>query len=118
MSGLILVGVFLGALIPTSYRSVPKQTKPKDCEYTSIGDHVCHDGVAVSQDLLLSGRVKYGDWLYLEGIGLKRVNDTMNARHKNRVDVWVNTYKEEKEFEARYKQHPIKVWIIHIQRGE
>ncbi len=113
---LILVSLLLGNLTLTSYRSVPSQTD--DTPFvTSIGERVCKDGVAVSQDLLLSGRVKYGDWLYIDGVGLKRVNDTMAPRWKNHVDVWVSSYEKEKTFQKKFKGGQVPVWIVQF-KGE
>ena len=107
----VLVLVFLGQIITTTYRSVPAQTDSSPF-YTSTGEHVCKDGIAVSQDLLLSGKVKYGDWVYIEGIGLKKVNDCMNPRHRKRMDIWVGTYREEKEFDKKYGHIKLKVWLV------
>lgn len=108
---LIIMGIFIGNFVVTSYRSVPSQTD--DTPYiTSIGEKVCRDGVAVSQDLLKSNKIKYGDWLYIEGVGLKRVNDTMNKRYKNHIDVWVSTLEEEKKFHSKFKNRSVNVWII------
>ena len=83
----------------TSYRPIPSQTKPSchdrsNCE-TSNGDNVTMYGCAVSQDLLRSGKVHYGDALYIPGFGYRIVNDTMNARIKNGVDLLVFTKAEE-----------------------
>lgn len=111
MSNLTLVMALVGTLNVTSYRSTPTQ-----CDltpyHTSTGERVCQDGVAVSQDLLRSGKVKYGDWVWVESIGLKRVKDTMNHRHKNHIDIWVKTLKEEKEFHRKYKGRKLKVYLI------
>ena len=115
MNGIALAAIFVGNLTLTSYRSVPSQTKPKDCEWTSIGDRVCRDGVAVSQDLLESGRVRYGDWIYIEGVGLKRINDTMNRRHREHVDVWVRTLDEERAFHSRFRGRRARVWLINLR---
>ena len=108
---LILTTIFLGNLYVTSYRSTVSQTD--DSPYiTSIGDRVGTHGVAVSPDLRKSGKVKYGDWLYLDGIGFKKVNDVMNARHVNRLDVWVPNYQKEKEFDKKFRGKKIKVYIV------
>lgn len=105
--------IFIGSLTLTSYRSVPSQTDSTPF-ITSIGERVCKDGVAVSQDLLLSGTVKYGDWLYIDGVGLKKVNDTMNQRHKNHIDIWVESYDQEKAFQKRFKGGKRKVYIVRL----
>lgn len=100
MKELVLIVTLVGNLTVTSYRSVPEQTDDSPF-YTSIGEHVHKNGVAVSQDMLKSGVVKYGDVLYIEGIGFKVVNDVMNARHKNHLDIWVETYEQEKAIGVR-----------------
>lgn len=110
----IIIGVLIGSLQITSYRSVPEQTDDSPF-ITSTGERVCKDGVAVSQDLLKSKRIKYGDWLYIEGIGFKRINDTMHPRHKNHIDVWVATLQDEKEFHKKFKGKTVKVWIVKVQ---
>jgi len=96
----------LGMLTVTSYQAIPAQTKPdcKDrhhCE-TSIGDGITMYGCAVSQDLLKSGRVHYGDVLWITGFGYRVVNDTMNIRHHNSVDLLVFSRAEEKRVGVRH----------------
>lgn len=59
-------------------------------------------GIAVSQDLLKSGKVHYGDILFVEGYGYRVVNDTMNARIHNAVDMMVFTKSEEKRVGVRH----------------
>jgi len=44
--------------------------------------------VAVSRDLLKSGW-KLGDKLFIEGLGVFAIEDTMHARWKKRIDVAV-----------------------------
>lgn len=114
MSKLILVAVFINSLTPTAYRSTPKQCKPKGYEWTASGERCNIHGCAVSQDLLKrnGGPLQYGDMIYIEGIGLKFVNDTMASRHKQRIDIWVENRLEEHKFEIKYKQKPLKVWKI------
>ena len=103
MEKLILIaGLLLGQLQVTSYRSVPNQTD--DSPYhTSIGQRVHPHGVAVSRDLLKrwGGPLDYGDFIYIEGYGIKVVNDCMAARHKRSIDMWVETYSEEKAIGVR-----------------
>lgn len=107
MEGIILT-VFLGLMPVTSYQPVASQTDSSPT-WTSIGDRTTKFGVAVSQDLLKSGRVRYGDVLYIEGVGMRVVNDCMNARHKNRIDILVFTYAEEKRMGTR----TLRVWRLY-----
>lgn len=90
----------LGRMKITSYRSVPEQTDNSPF-ITSIGWRTNKAICAVSQDLLKSGRVKYGDVLLIPNVGLRTVADTMHPRHRNAVDVWVETKKEESHIGVR-----------------
>lgn len=71
-------------------------------------------GVAVSQDLLKDGTVKYGDVLYIEGVGMRVINDCMHPRHHRRLDVLVFTYAEEKRIGTRR----CKVWRVTVNEKE
>lgn len=90
----------------TSYRAVPEQTSPECIDkwhcMTSVGDLPSEQGVAVSQDLLKTGRVHYGDVLLIEGYGYRIVNDTMNRRHKNAIDIFVYSKQEERRIGTRH----------------
>ncbi len=122
---LILVSLLLGNFTVTSYRSVKSQTD--DSPYrTSTGEKTSPDGVAVSQDLLCKDclrlhkrcacpvdvRLHYGDWVFIEGVGFKRLNDVMNKRHKQRMDVWVSTLAEEKAFHKKFGKVKLRVYKV------
>ena len=115
---LILV---LGTMTVTSYQPIPSQTKPEcknryNCT-TSIDDGITQFGVAVSQDLLRSGAVKYGDMLDVPGFGLRTVNDCMGTTRcakrneagkcikrvpqLNAIDLMVFSYEEERAVGVR-----------------
>lgn len=109
---MIIEAIILGTMTVTSYRAIPAQTKPEctdrhHCE-TSIGENVSELGIAVSQDLLASGKVHYRDVLLVSGVGPRIVNDCLNSRIHNSVDVFVYTRAEEKAFGVRH----LKVWLI------
>ncbi len=123
---LILTAILIGNLQVTAYRSVPSQTDASPY-YTSTNELVSPDGVAISQDLIclackkLHKRCKhpenptalhYGDWIYIDKVGYKRVNDLMAKRHKMRVDVWVRNYKEEKAFDRQFRSTKLTVFKI------
>lgn len=98
--------VLIGNLVVTAYQPIPAQTRDgcrgvHDC-FTANGDVPTKYGVAVSQDLLKSGRLHYGEPIYVEGIGWKIVNDCMNARYKNRIDIMVWTHDAEKKIGTRH----------------
>ena len=107
---IVLTTVLLGSMVLTSYRSVPNQTDSSPY-ITSIGERVNPSGIAVSRDLLTrwGGPLNYGDYVYIEGVGIKRVNDCMHERHTKSIDVWVGSFKEEKEFGVKRG----RVWLIH-----
>ncbi len=90
----------LGLLTVTSYRSVPAQTDNSPFQ-TSVGWHTNPVVVAVSPDLLRSGLACYGDAIYVPGYGVRIVSDVMNERHTRRIDLWVNTEREEKQVGTR-----------------
>lgn len=116
MNALILAVVLIGNYTVTSYRSVPEQTDDSPW-ITSTGERVNEHGVAVSQDLLESGMFKYGDLIYVEDIGFKVVNDTMNIRIKNHIDVWVQTYDQEKKFDKQFANRKLQVWRVRRDYG-
>lgn len=106
---LLLAAILLGNMTITSYRSVRSQTDSSPY-FTSIGERVHPHGVAVSRDLLKrwGGPLNYGDLIYIEGYGFKVVNDTMAARIKQSVDIWVATYEQEKRIGVKHR----RVWVI------
>lgn len=106
--------VLLGTMTTTAYRPVASQTDSSPT-WTSVGDRTTKYGVAVSQDLLESGEIHYGDTLKIEGLnGLRVVNDCMNVRHKRRVDVLVFTHAEEKRIGVKVRQ----IWRIRDGNGK
>lgn len=103
---MIIKLILLGTLTVTSYRPVPWQTKPEctsryHCT-TAINDNVTQFGVAVSQDLLKSGEVHYGDVLYIDGVGYRVVNDCMGPAASRQIDLLVFTKAEEKKIGTRH----------------
>lgn len=110
--------IVLGVLTVTSYRATPAQTKP-ECHdrfhcATSIDDGITKFGVAVSQDLLASGVLHYGDIIYTKKYGYRVVNDCMNKRITNAIDLMVFTRDEEKQVGVRH----LKVYLIKAYEEE
>lgn len=97
----------------TAYRSIPAQTDASPW-ITSIGHRTSEEGVAISQDLLKNKQACYGDTVYLPGTGLRIINDTMNARHVQSLDVWVG----DKLTESKYKPRVRTVCIIRSPERE
>jgi 3D (Asp-Asp-Asp) domain-containing protein len=109
---MLFKAILIGTMTVTSYRAVPAQTKATctdrhHCE-TSIGENVSELGVAISPDLLVSGRVQYRDSLYIPGVGFRIVNDTTASRLHNTIDVFVYEKNEERAFGVRH----LKVWLV------
>ncbi len=126
MDGLLLSAMFLGNFVVTSYQSVTRATDDSPF-ITSIGYRTNALGVAVSPDMLCGvnkycrrnvrlfcdpKKVHYDDAVVVEGIGIKKVFDVMNQRHKNRLDVWVGSPEAEKRFHAKYGKKKLKVWLL------
>lgn len=111
MKELVLSVIFIGNLQVTAYRSVPEQTD--DSPYiTSTGERVNPNGIAISQDLLKSGAVHYGDTVYIEDVGFKKINDCLNKRHKMHLDIWVSTKERESEVFKKFNKRTTRVWVI------
>lgn len=104
----------LGSFKVTSYRSVKNQTDNSP-DWSSVGVHCNPWMIAASQDLLADGTVKYGDLVYVEGVGFRVISDTMNKRIKRQFDCWVSTRAEEKAFDKAFGKRKLKVWKIALE---
>lgn len=111
---ILFVGLLVGTCTVTSYQSLPAQTDSSP-NYTSIGERTHHGGVAASRDLMKrwGGPLNYGDYIYIEDIGIYKVNDVMGPTHydkihhkrlpiKNSVDIWVANLQEEKKIGVQH----------------
>jgi 3D (Asp-Asp-Asp) domain-containing protein len=105
--------IALGLMTITSYRATPAQTKPEcldnDRCWTANGEHVSQLGIAVSQDLLADGEVRYGDIIYVPGFGSRIVNDCMSKRLHRSFDLFVYTAQAE---------HKVGVRHLHVYKIE
>lgn len=110
----LFVGLFLGNCKITSYQSIPSQTDSSP-NYTSIGERTHKGGVAVSRDLLKrwGGPLNYGDYVYIEDLGIYKINDVMSATSyekslhkripiKQSFDIWVPSLQEEKKIGVQH----------------
>jgi 3D (Asp-Asp-Asp) domain-containing protein len=109
----VTILVLLGTLTVTSYRPIKSQTDNSPT-WTSIGDMTTMYGVAVSQDFLKSGKIHYGDVLYIPGFGFRIANDCMHKRKRNSIDLLVFTKREEIQIGTRH----LKVYKIKLLKGE
>ncbi len=71
----------------TGYNSVREQTDSTP-RITAINTG-CREGVvAVSRDLLERGWT-FGSKIWIEGYGVYTIEDVMNSRHRNHIDIWL-----------------------------
>lgn len=86
----------------TAYNPVPTQTDSTP-RTTSIGTKVKENyTIAVSQDLLKKKIVKYGDTIYVYELGkIYSVEDCLNKRYSNRLDIFMESKKEARKFGLR-----------------
>lgn len=117
----LFIGILLNSSMTiTSYRSIKSQTDSSP-NFTSIGDFTHKGGCAVSRDLLSrwNGPCNYGDYIYVESLGIYKINDVMGdtgydrVAHKRfkirqHIDLWVSSYDEEKKIGLQHH----KVFLI------
>ena len=88
----------------TAYSSTPGQTDSTPF-ITASNTRVREGIIAVSRDLLLrftpGAPLHYGDLVELEGVGVFRVEDTMNPRYKKRVDIWFPDFRSARNWGVR-----------------
>lgn len=86
----------------TAYNPVPEQTDSSP-RITSIGTRVKENyTIAVSQDLLKNGIVKYGDTIFIYELGkVYSIEDCMNERYTDRLDIFMESKKEAGKFGLR-----------------
>lgn len=72
----------------TCYNSHPSQTD-RTPEITAFNTKTGPGTVAVSRDLLDKGFVPFSK-VWIEGFGIYTINDIMNKRYENRVDIWID----------------------------
>lgn len=113
MIELLLSLIFVTNVQVTGYRSLSSQTDDSPF-ITSTGERVGPHGVAISQDLLSQngGPIHYGDYVYIEGVGIKYVNDCLNKRIHNAVDIWCATHMEEHRIWKKFENKKMKLYLI------
>jgi len=83
----------------TAYNPVPEQTDSTP-RITAIGTKVKENyTIAVSQDLLKKGIVKYGDTIYIYELQkIFSVEDCIHERYNNRLDIFMESKTEAGKF--------------------
>jgi 3D (Asp-Asp-Asp) domain-containing protein len=78
-------------IVVTGYTSCPRETDSTPHVTASL-TRVRPGCLALSRDLLRTftpgAPFDFGDWVVLAGVGVFVVEDTMNARWRNRADIW------------------------------
>jgi len=127
-----LILVFVAMVQVTAYQSVQSQTDDSP-RVTSTGEYVGKHGMAVSRDLLDSGVVRYGDFMWIEDVGIRYVNDCLNdtkcikrnadghclerAKITKQIDLWVPNLSEEDYVWKKFKNRKVKMWRIRITKS-
>lgn len=94
----------LGVCAMTAYTNRPQETDSTP-NWTSISDRVRVGGIAASQDWIKSGKVRYGDIIFVPELGrFFTVNDCMNERLKKRFDVFTFDLEEARRFGLKHVQ--------------
>jgi 3D (Asp-Asp-Asp) domain-containing protein len=93
----------------TAYQPVKAQTDSTPF-ITSVGSPAVMGICAVSQDMLHDGRIVYGDLVDVPGIGVFKVQDTMNKRFTNSVDILVHDLTQVKLIG---KRHNVRIRVIY-----
>lgn len=103
------VKIDLGVMTITAYS--PRVCETDDTPFiTSIGERVHEFGCAVSRDLFEV--LDYGDWIYIEDIGYRQINDTMHNRWEKRVDIFFFDTGQAIKFGKQEKQ----VWVLGLTK--
>lgn len=89
----------------SAYNSVPNQTDGSPYS-TAIGS-LTRVGVVASNNLPIGTRIRLPDHF---GDQEFRVEDRMNTRYQNNVDVWMEDYKEAVKFGRRYAKIEVIEW--------
>ncbi len=89
----------------SAYNSLENQTDGSPYA-TAIGS-LTRDGVVASNNLPIGTRVRFPDHF---GAKVFRVEDRMNTRYQNNIDIWMEDYKEAVKFGRRYAKIEIVEW--------
>jgi 3D (Asp-Asp-Asp) domain-containing protein len=77
----------------------------KECRHnqgkTASGKQVKEGYIAISRDLERKYGLKFGDKVFISGIGEFEIQDRMNIRIKNCVDIYMTSYEKAIEFGVR-----------------
>ena len=86
-------------VIVTAYS--PRKEECNDDPFTAASMRPVKAGtIAVSRDLFDAGWV-FGRKVYIKGLGIYEVNDLMNARYTNRIDIFMWDTQKAKQFGVR-----------------
>jgi hypothetical protein len=107
---------YMGVLQVTKYTNIREQTDDSP-NITSTG-HVVREGIcAVSQDMLKSGLLKYGDYIWVSELGrIYEIDDCMNRRHDWSVDIFTFNRYESDHFNGKFACYLIKSSLSGVKK--
>ena len=108
-----ILAVYISTVQVTAYQPIPEQTD--NDPHIMANGHLVSDGcLAVSRDLHTrwNGPLSFGDIVEVEGIGFYQVCDTMNKRHRKRVDILVFDIESEAQIWADFKYKKLKLYKL------
>lgn len=96
----MMEGVVLSQMVTvTAYTRYESCSNRPDC-LTASGKPVVVGHAAMSRDLERKG-LRFGDKIHLVGIGFFILEDRMHRRWRNRVDIFMDDYRDAKNFGIR-----------------
>ncbi|MFZ5451931.1 MAG: 3D domain-containing protein [Thermodesulfobacteriota bacterium] len=94
------MSVTMSVVTVTAYHpGVYAKGSPKG--YTASGRRVAEGMIAVSQDLERNLNLDFGDRLLLHGLGVFDFQDRMAPRMRQKVDIFMKSYKKARRFGVR-----------------
>ncbi len=109
------------SVIVTGYTSSPHETDSTPFLTASM-TRVRPGCLALSRDLLRTftpgAPFDFGDWVVIPGVGIFIVEDTMNARWKNRADIWFQERRKALRWGRRRAYLARLPWPIEEATGE
>jgi 3D (Asp-Asp-Asp) domain-containing protein len=85
----------------TAYNADPRQTDSTPT-ITASGKKVRHGYCALSRDLEAKYNLKFGDRIWVNGLGILRFEDRMHQRKRRQVDIFMWDYRNAIEFGIRH----------------
>jgi len=69
--------------------------------HTASGEHPTEKTIGISRDIKRKYKIKWGQRVWINGVGYRIVNDLMAAKWVNRIDIWLPTIRQCRKFGRR-----------------